>query len=411
MPMPKILPHARGGFYMNATFDGKRGSIYGRDEAEVEKKYIKKCYEHGLGIKVGQRVLLKDYLRTFLSLRKPDIKPYTYEGYKNNIENHIIPALGDMYLQQLMPADIKSFYAKKRKERETAPAEKDKLQAAQAAQNEARTQEQKTAATALLNQVNARLAKTHPLGETALLYIHRVLHAALSEAVDNQLIASNPADRIKPPKPTPVRHSLPEEGGVRLLFASVIGQEYELAVHLAVAGGLRRGEICAGEWDQLDWVDNKFLVDKAIVQTKETGRMVDLPKKEKIREVFLPPSLMDRLRIEKAKQETEAEFFGEAYQKNNLIVKHRDGSPYTPTSLSSAINDAIKRAGLKTTLHGLRSTYVSMGYKLGADEKAITDSAGHHSVEFNRLKYQSVYDSMKEDLAGKMDEALYGAES
>lgn len=392
---------------MNATFDGKRGSIYGRDVEEVEKKYIKKCYEHGLGIKVGQRVLLKDYMRTWLSLRKEDIQPYTYDGYKNNVENHIIPALGMKYLHQLMPADIKTFYTQKRKERESAPEEKIKLLAAQQLLSDAKTPDEKAAAEAALKKVDLKLANARPLGETSLLYIHRVLHAALAEAVDNQMIPFNSADRLKPPKPTPFRRSLPEENGVKCLFSSVVDEEYEIAVHLAVAGGMRRGEICAAEWTQLDWEQSKLVIDKAIVQTKETGRMVDLPKEEKIREVFLPRSLLERLRAEKTCQQANAEFLGTAYHRNDLIVKHRDGTPYTPTSLSSAINDAIKRAGLTTTLHGLRSTYVSMGYKLGADEKAITDSAGHHSVEFNRQKYQTVYNSMKADIAEKMDEAFY----
>ncbi len=78
--------------------------------------------------------------------------------------------------------------------------------------------------------------------------------------------------------------------------------------------------------------------------------------------------------------------------------------------MSMCINGAIRRRGIKTTLHGLRSTFVSMGYLLGADEKAITEAAGHHSVEFNRERYQSVYDSMKADLANKIDKALYAEE-
>lgn len=115
MPMPKIHPHKKGGMYMNTTFGGKRISIYGATAEEVEKKYIQKCYEYGLGVQVGRHVLMKDYMRTWLSIHKGGIKPYTYDGYKTNVEKHIIPALGDMYLQQIHPADIKRSTTKSAK--------------------------------------------------------------------------------------------------------------------------------------------------------------------------------------------------------------------------------------------------------------------------------------------------------
>lgn len=221
------------------------------------------------------------------------------------------------------------------------------------------------------------------------------------------MIPFNPADRVKQPKATKFVRKLPEEDGVKRLFASVRGTEYEIGVHLAVACGLRRGEICGLEWDAIDWENHKLLIDRAIIQTKTTGRIVDMPKEDKIRTLFIPDTLIEILRAAREKQKAAAEMLGSGYVQNNLIVKHNDGTPYTPTAMSSAICDAIRRAGIQTTLHGLRSTYVSIGYKLKVDEKAMAEAAGHHSVEFNRAKYQTVYDSMKAEIAEKMDEALY----
>lgn len=411
MPMPVIRKHKRGNFYMNATFAGKRETIYGKTEEEVEQKYIRKSYEYGMGIKVGQKTQLGDYMRSWLALRKEDLSPYTYVGYKGNIENHIIPAFGKKNVQDLLPADIQGLYTQKRKERKAAPLEKQKLDEAEAAMKAAKTEQEKTVAKAAVDAVDKKLAAIKPLSETSLLYIHRILSAALNDAVKNRMILTNPAMAVKQPKARKVKKTPPAEDGVRRLFSSVRGKEYELGVHLAVACGLRRGEICAVQWDDMDWERNMLTVDKALVQTAEVGTIVKPPKNDDPREVFVPDGLVALMKKEQKRQQFNAEFLGRAYQQNGYMVRHSDGTPFTPYSMSMSINHAIKREGITSTLHGLRGAFVSLGYKLGADEKAITDAAGHHSVEFNRARYQTVYDTMKEDFAGMMDKALYDESS
>lgn len=410
MAMPTIMPYKRGGYRMNVSFAGKRISIYGRTEEEVEKKYVSKCYEYGLGVRVGQKTLMKDYLRGWLARRKEEIKAYTYQTYRGNIENHIIPALGEKYLQDVLPADIQRLYADKRKERKAAPAEKKKLEAAEERVRNAATPKEKAEAKEELGKIDKKLANTKPLGETSLLYMHRILSAAFNDAKKNRLILINPVESVKAPRRDKVTKTLPEVTEIRDLYQSICGKEYELAVHLAISCGLRRGEICAVEWGDVDWKKRKLHVDKAMEQTSEYGIVIGLPKEEKIRDVNIPPSLIDIMKREKKRQDLNAEIMGEAYNHCKNIVRHGDGSIYTPYALSMCINGAIRRRGIKTTLHGLRSTFVSMGYLLGADEKAITEAAGHHSVEFNRERYQSVYDSMKADLANKIDKALYAEE-
>lgn len=407
MPMPKIHKRATGNYYMSVTLAGKRKSLYGRTPDEVEQKYIRLMYEFGMGIKVGQKTLLSDYLRTWLSLKKGDISPYTYQGYKGNIENHIIPRIGQKTVQDILPADIQGLLVEKRKERKTVPAEKKKLTDAKALAAAAKTDKEKAAAKAALEAVDMQLAKTTPLSETSLLYIHRILTAAFNDAVANKMILVNPANGVKPPKRNKVKKRLPEEDTIQQLFVTVRGEEYELGVHLAVACGLRRGEICAVQWPDMDFDAGILHVIHAMTQTAEEGITVKPPKNDEPRDIFVPLGLMQLMKRIRRRQEADADIMGASYVKNDYMVKHRDGSYFTPYSMSMCINRAIKNLGITTTLHGLRGVYVSLGYKYGADEKAITDSAGHHSAEFNRERYQAVYDSMKADLAGKVDKALY----
>lgn len=409
MPMPKIHRHKTGRYYMNPTIGGKRHSIYGLTEEEVQDKYVRLMYEYGMGIKVGQRIIMADYLRTWLAMKKDSLSPYTYQGYKGNIENHIIPSLGNKTVQDLLPADIQTLYVSKRKERKDVEAARAALAAAEKKFKKAESKEERAVAEAAIKAVDKKLCKKEPLGETSLLYIHRILVAALNDAVKNRLILTNPAMAIKPPKRNKVKKTLPEEEAIKRLFASVRGQEYELGVHLAIACGLRRGEICAVEWSDMDFVKNILSVQSAVVQTAETGKITKDPKNNEPREVFVPASLAALMKAERRRQEADAAVMGKTYVLCDYMVRHRDGNPFSPYSMSMCINRAIKNLGIETTLHGLRSVYVSLGYKHGADEKAITDSAGHHSVAFNRDRYQSVYDSMKQDLADKIEGAVYTA--
>jgi ATP-dependent helicase/nuclease subunit A len=188
----------------------------------------------------------------------------------------------------------------------------------------------------------------------------------------------------------------------------VRGAEYELAVHIAVAAGLRRGEICALEWDDIDLGTGIIAVRRAIAQTKDSGEVVKLPKNNREREVYAPVSLVRILRSAQARQQRDRETWGPSYVTSNRVVRHADGSPYTPCALSGAINRAIKSAGLNTTLKNLRDAYISMGFAGGGDDKAVQLSAGHHTPEFTREKYQHVYDPMKKALADIIEEGVYG---
>lgn len=407
MPMPAILPYKRGGYRMNVTFGGQRSSIYGSTKEEVEKKYILKCYEYGMGVKVGQKTLVSDYFRTWLAIRQNDISPYTYETYRGNIENHIIPAHGNKYVQDLIPADIQQLLSAKKRERKAIGTEKDKYAAALKEKRDAQTDEERKAAEAKLAAINMGLVKKTPLGNTSLLYLYRIYHAAMEDAVKNKLILTNPVTPIAPPKKDKVKRVLPAEDEIKKLFDSVRGAEYELGVNIAVSCGLRRGELCALQWSDVIWDRCILIVDKAVVQTARVGMVTKPPKNDDPREVFIPSGLIALMKREQRKQAMNKECMGDAYFDSDYMIRHNDGTPFSPYSMSMCINRSIKQAGIKTTLHGLRSTYVSMGYKLGADEKAITDSAGHHSVEFNRARYQSVYEPMKKELADKLDTALY----
>lgn len=422
--MPKIHKHARGNYYLNHTLLGPRKSIYGATPEEVEKKYKDLKRQLGIGIKVNDNTTLGDYLLDWVDrkYRSKEIGDYAYTNYRGNIVNHINPEIGNKKLVHVMPADIKRLFIVKRIEAKSIKKEQEKHQAAKEAKSAATTPQEKAAAAELLKVVDLNLSKKKPLNGTSIHYLYRVLSAAFGDAKIDMLIETNIMEFVRPPKKAPKKKKKPVPvSGVQALFDEVRGKDHEVGTHLAVAVGMRRGEICAIGWEDYFPDELGISINKAMTQTAVAGIRIKLVKNDKDRDAFIPEGLNTIFEREIRRQAADAEILGDAYPKQNRymtnedeevfinnMVRHRDGRPFTPYALSMAINASIKKAGLNTTLHGLREEFISLGYKYKADAKAIVETAGHHSEEFNRTVYQNVFDEQKKELADKVGEALYG---
>lgn len=176
-------------------------------------------------------------------------------SYERRIYQHIIPALGQAQLDKLTTADIQDFYASLKK--------------------------------------CGRLIRTDLYGDglsnQTVRGIHTTLHAALGKAVEENLIFRNPADGCKLPsaKPREMKVLEPEEIQ-RLLIQAREDGCYELLL-LELSTGLRRGEICALQWDDLDMKTGALQVERQVHRVR--GELVVSPPKTKAgrRTVLLPP--------------------------------------------------------------------------------------------------------------------------
>ena len=201
-------------------------------------------------------IFLADWLDLwYQGYKKPNLRPNTQMSYERRIYQHIIPALGQAQLDKLTTADIQDFYASLKK--------------------------------------CGRLIRTDLYGDglsnQTVRGIHTTLHAALGKAVEENLIFRNPADGCKLPsaKPREMKVLEPEEIQ-RLLIQAREDGCYELLL-LELSTGLRRGEICALQWDDLDMKTGALQVERQVHRVR--GELVVSPPKTKAgrRTVLLPP--------------------------------------------------------------------------------------------------------------------------
>jgi integrase len=203
-------------------------------EARVALRKMLNEKEQGT-LPTGPQQTLKAYLEQWLEQRYKlsAIRTSTYNQYRCLINKHIVPALGYIPLQKLTPQRIQAFYTNKLDE---------------------------------------------GLSAKTVSHFHTVLHKALEQAVKWNLIARNVCDLATPPSPK--RHEmkpLTPEQAQRLLE---VAREHKLEalLTLAVTTGMRRGELLALHWQDIDFNEGSLYVRRTISRIGKFGLVVSEPK-------------------------------------------------------------------------------------------------------------------------------------
>src|SRR5918994_552378 len=134
--------------------------------------------------------------------------------------------------------------------------------------------------------------------------IHHVLHKGLRQAVMWNLIPRNPADSVKVPTPTPKEmHPLSAEQA-RILLEAARGDRLEALYVLALHTGMRRGELLALKWTDVDLDNTTVRVRRTLTRGQDgRGYIVGAATKSgKGRHVRLTPRAVEALKRHRARQ-------------------------------------------------------------------------------------------------------------
>jgi integrase len=227
--------------------------------------------------------------------------------------------------------------------------------------------------------------------------VHATLRAALNDAVRQRLLDFNPAQLVKlePVRRPQTRYWTGQEAG-QFLDAVTEDPLYAL-YHLAVYRGLRRGEILALRWDDLDLDAATVSISRNIVLIG--GRPVDgTPKSESgTRLIALDQSTVAVLRAHQIRQQRERAAFGVAYQDHGLVFARDDGTPVHPQFVSRHLDVLIRQTGVRRLhFHELRHTAATLMFEAGADIKYVSHILGHFDIGITAKIYAEV--TMRLDL-------------
>lgn len=321
--------------------------------------------------------------------------PSTYQANCSLIRRYLIPTIGMMCLDELSPRVVAQLYQR----------------------------------FAHLPQQGGRChASTgKPITSQTLRSLHKLLHSAFEQAVLWEYISRNPFHGASLPKPYPSTLDFLTPEQMRQLLNSCINPVTLMAVTLAFAGTLRKGELLALTWKDVDFSNGSIRVNKTLCRvsnhalTQLQGRdilyqfpsllnsicttlVLKRPKtKASSRIIYLPDSVMTALEDFKTLSPV---------TKHGLIFCYPDGRPIQEHTLTDRFNEALKTADLpQVTFHSLRHS--SITYKLvlcQGNLKAVQGDSGHAQVEMITELYGHILDSSRMTNAKRMDEVFFKRE-
>jgi len=336
-------------------------------DAERALREILLSIEQGAYVKPNKITLgelLRQWIKDYASMNTTD---RTQESYTSIVERHLIPALGRVSLVDLQAQYIQSYYAKKLSE--------------------------------------GRADGKGGLSARSVVYHHRILSKVLDYAVKMGLVVRNAAKVVEPPRVArKTMQTLSQEEVTRFLDAA---RETDYYVYFATLlyTGLRRGELLALRWRNLDLESGALTVVETAYRLGSGEYRIKEPKTAQGRRtVTLPSSLMELFKVYRADQELLRIQLGISLNLDDFVFIRPDGSPINPNAITLAFRRIIKRAGLKDIrIHDLRHTHATLMLKAGIHPKVVSERLGHANIGITLDIYSHVLPGLQEAAAEKFD--------
>lgn len=357
------------------TPDGKqkRRAFYGKTRKEVQEKLTaalndvnNNTYIEPSKMTVEQwaEIWMKEYKRN-------TIKAQTYSRYGRDLKKYILPVIGQLKLK-----DIKTEMIQK-----------------------------------ILNEIYQS-----GYSNALLTHVQALTYQLLKQAVDNDLISKNVAEKTK----LPYRQ---EDKKIRVLsveeqqrFIDVAKESYMGEYYIfCLATGMRRGELIALTWDDIDFDKHTVSVNKTAVYAKDYydpngtwKNIINSPKsKSSNRIIPLLPDIITMLNELKKKQDINRQIQAEKYEEKNLVFCTRRGKQLIYGNLRKMLLNIAKKAEIDNLhIHCLRHTFATRGLENGIELRVMQDFLGHSSIKMTSDLYTHVLPDKKSESIKKMENTI-----
>ncbi|MDR3562189.1 MAG: tyrosine-type recombinase/integrase [Negativicutes bacterium] len=310
--------------------------------------------------------------RWFRDYAEKELAPKTVHRYKTILESRVLPVFGGMRICEIQPAHLMEFYRKLSEEEPTIKGRKSRL------------------------------------SPRTILHHHRVISAILSDAVEWQIIDDNPTKRVKPPRVPEGEIPVYDEDLTQAMLKALADEplKYRTIVMLALATGLRQGEIFGLEWQDIEF-DNELLhVRRVSAYLPGIGIYTKPPKtKSSKRTIVIPQTVSEILRQHKAKQNIERLMLGEKWCGSPRLFTTWEGKPMLPKIMSDWFPRFLRRKKLPhMPFHGLRHLAATYMIAQGSPIRNVADRLGHSRVSTTLDIYSRSLKKVDREIADKVEE-------
>lgn len=244
--------------------------------------------------------------------------------------------------------------------------------------------------------------------EATIHHYHRVLSAILQQSWKWGMTERLPAKRATAPKNRRVRPKAPPPATVQLLIQAA-PPTLAVAAHLLAATGLRRGELAALRWTDLDLDEGTVNVVKAIAAPTVAELVVKAPKNEEsIRKVSIDPDTCVVLeRHGRAMRHDMPDLADDAYLFPDPVGPDRTGrTPRSPDWITRGWRRLCAQHGAKVRIHDLRHFSVTTLLAAGVPVNAVAGRHGHSKPSTTTDIYGDVIAGQDLAAAAIMQKAL-----
>jgi integrase len=312
-------------------------------------------------ITVGE--FLDTWLRTWVA---SNVSGKTADRYAEEAQRYIVPHIGTLQLQQLRPIAVNELYAK------------------------------------LLREGGRNGGKLSPrsVGNT-----HRLLRSALERAVEWGIIAQNPTDKVHAPRCEATEIEILDEVGIKALLDTLRGTSLYMVAVLGLATGMRRGEMLALRWQDVE--GDKIKVERSLEQSRRGLRFKSTKTHAGRRTISIPAAVVAELRKYRLEQQQRWLALGVGrIRDDDLILATWHGQARKPVALSKDWHNEVENV----TLHALRHTHASQLIAAGMDVVSVARRLGHAKPSVTLNTYSHLFANSDDRAAAIMQAAFVRAQ-
>jgi integrase len=340
--------------------------LYGKTRREVQQKLVMALRDLQQGVlPTDDRLTTSQFLdRWLVDVAQPTVRPRTFASYSQTVTLHLKPSLGRTPVSKLRPDQVQTF-------------------------------------------LNAKLASG--LSPRSVGIIHAVLRQALNQALRWGIVHRNVATLVTPPSVPRARIQPLDPQQARLFLDAVQGDRLDALYSVAVALGLRLGEILGLRWSDVDLETGTIRVAQALQRVGGRLTFVE-PKSERSRRTIpMPPLVARALRAHRSRQLEERLAGGPAWNEFDLVFTTTVGTPLDARNVTRRFQSALELAGLpRLRFHDLRHTCATLLLAEGVPARVVMETLGHSQISLTMNTYAHVLPPLQRQAAERMEALLSG---
>lgn len=302
----------------------------------------------------------KSFAERWLS-GKVGVKVRTRVSYQGILDNHLIPYFGKARIAEMRRKNIQEFIGEKKEQGNLSP-----------------------------KSVSNILA---------------VLHEILEDAQVENLIARNPYLKIEKPKKERPEVDYLRTHEIPIFLKGCESSNHYALFYTAIFTGMRRGELLARKWGDIDWINRKLYVRDSLYKNEFQSPKSEYSK----REIDIGPRLIQVLKEHRAAQDRIRLKAGKDWVDKDLIFCRNDGRPLDADNLYHRdFKRILKAAGLRSIrIHDLRHSFAAILISANHNFKYIQSQMGHSSIKVTMDLYGHLMPEVHDGAAKRTEDFVF----